>query len=256
MPNWSRNSVAVKGKKENVLNFINEGLKNSNMEPQKDIEKAFDLLLANAKTKTSEFGWGENRKGEREDNPAEIVYSNGLTMGTFRPVPDTFLKWDTTNDHDNKLSKIKEQQKKTYGAVGWYDYQSQIHYGCKWNATLDGMELVVEGDVATVKFTCDTPWHYPEEWLRWIKQTFKVAVLIAAHEESNAYNFYGEIDYEEADYGDFSEKEGEPQEDDFDNDDDYWDALSEWQSECEEEMFSDFWDYVSDFDVADLDFDE
>ena len=73
MPNWSNNAVAVKGKKENVLNFINEGLKNSNIEPQKDIEKAFDEET-NSKLKPLKFcqdgkilkirctGKGENKK--------------------------------------------------------------------------------------------------------------------------------------------------------------------------------------------------
>ena len=45
MTNWSHNSVALKGKKENILKFINEGLKNSQVSEETNIEEAFNTLL-------------------------------------------------------------------------------------------------------------------------------------------------------------------------------------------------------------------
>ena len=252
MPNWVNGDYAIKGSKKNVLNFLNEGLKNSGCKPQRTCKKAFELLLTNAKSKTCDFRYGENAKGTSADNPADIILENKLTLDTFHPMPDTFYMYDTTN-REKDMPEIAAMQRREYGAVGWYDYGTHIHRGTKWNADLEGVELVTDKTTATFKFHCDTAWSDPDCWLRWVKETFKVNVFLCVHEESNAFNFYGEIDYTEEDYEDFSEIEGRPQEDDFDDEDEYWDALSEWQSECIEEMSNKFQDFVSDYDIDDFD---
>ena len=44
MPNWSYNVYAVKAKTKNVLDFVNEGLKNLSLEPRVDIKDAIENL--------------------------------------------------------------------------------------------------------------------------------------------------------------------------------------------------------------------
>ena len=269
MPNWSYNSVVLKGKKENILKFINEGLKNSQVSEKTDIEEAFNALLEEGKHKTANYGFGLEAKGRDGNNPATIKLEKGVTMRTFRPYPDdSYLLYDTTNCSD-KMPEIAKEQYRKFGYVGWYDLNSGRHMhsgeddygkseangkepwdvgclGTKWDAELNDLALSVGDDEAVITFDVDTAWSYPVYWLIWIKRTFCVNVYICAHEESNAYNFYQEIDHEDdgKDYDDFIEMEGCPDEDDYDDEDDYYEAWSEFESYAQEKMRSEFLDYV------------
>ena len=269
MPNWSRNLIALKGKKENILKFINEGLKNSQVSEKNDIEEAFDSLLEDGKHKVANYGFGSKTMGHSVDNPAAIKMVKGVTMRTFRPYPDdSYLMYDTTNSAE-KMPEIAKEQFRKFGYVGWYDLNSGRHMhsgendygkseangkepwdvgclGTKWDAELNNLALSVGDDEAVITFDVDTAWSYPDYWLIWIKRTFCVNVYICAHEESNAYNFYQEIDHEDdgKDYDDFIEMEGCPDEDDYDDEDDYYEAWSEFESYAQEKMRSEFLDYV------------
>ena len=269
MPNWSYNTVALKGKKENILKFINEGLKNSQVSEKNDIEEAFDSLLEDGKHKVANYGFGSKTMGHSVDNPAAIEMVKGVTMRTFRPYPDdSYLMYDTTNSAE-KMPEIAKEQYRKFGYVGWYDLNSGRHMhsgeddygkseangkepwdvgclGTKWDAELNDLALSVGDDEAVITFDVDTAWSYPNYWLIWIKRTFCINVYICAHEESNAYNFYQEIDHEDdgKDYDDFIEMEGCPDEDDYDDEDGYYEAWSEFESYAQEKMRSEFLDYV------------
>ena len=269
MPNWSRNLIVLKGKKENVLKFINEGLKNSQVSEKTDIEEAFNTLLEEGKCKKSDFGFGTDGKGNNVSNPATIEWEKIITMRTFRPFPDeSFLLYDTTN-HAEKMPEIAKEQFRKFGYVGWYDINAGLRLhdrdyvygkseaknkepwevgclGTKWDAELKGLALSVSDDEAVITFDIDTAWSYPEHWLIWIKRTFRINVYICAHEESNSYNFYAEIDHEDdgKDYGDFNEMEGQPNSDEYDDEDEYYEAWSEFESNAQEKMRSEFLDYV------------
>ena len=269
MPNWSYNTVVLKGKKENILKFINEGLKNSQVSEETNIEEAFNTLLEEGKHKTVKYGFGSERKGNDINNPASIELKKGVTMRTFRPYPDdSYLLYDTTNCAD-KMPEIAKEQFRKFGYVGWYDLNSGRHMhsgeddygkseangkepwevgclGTKWDAELNDLALSVGDDEAVITFDVDTAWSYPDYWLIWIKRTFCVNVYICAHEESNAYNFYQEIDHEDdgKDYDDFIEMEGCPDEDDYDDEDDYYEAWNEFERYAQEKMRSEFLDYV------------
>jgi hypothetical protein len=258
MPNWVIGMYAIKGTKKNVLNFLNEGLKNSGIEPKENCEEAFDALLENAKTKVSNFFISnpDGRKGDKFENPADIIYAKGLTLDTFRPMPDTFLMYDTTN-YSKTLEEVVKKQLKEYGVVGWYEYGTDVLRGTKWDADLENVKLDVskDEDVATFRFCCDTAWSVPTLWLEWVKKTFKVNVLLCVHEESNAFNFYGEIDMTKEDFGSLNCGEGKPTEEDFEDEHDYWDALYDWETSQVEEMQSNFSSYVEEFEI-DTDFEE
>ena len=247
MPNWVRGEYAIKGTKKNVLNFLNEGLMNSGCEPMKSCKKAFDCLKKNAKTKDSNFHYADNgRVGDKLTEPAIITFKDRLTFDTFRPMPDTFKLYDTTNCAENMPTVAKEQER-LYGCVGWYDWGLKYR-GTKWNEELDNFSMDIDGDVATITFECSTAWSYPYEWLQWVHDTFDVAVLLCVSEESNMFNFYGSIDDTEASF-DMDDKEGCPNESDFENEDDYYDALNEWRDDCIQSMFDEFHDYVADYQI-------
>lgn len=270
MPNWVYNKIALKGKKENVLKFINEGLKNSQVSEKTDIEEAFNALLADGKRKISKYGFGSEAKGIDGDNPATIEWEKVVTMRTFRPYPDdSYLLYDTTNYAD-KMPEIAKEQFRKFGYVGWRDINASYRsfmsknfckgeteakgkepwevgcLGTKWDAELNNLALSVGDDEAVITFDVDTAWSYPNYWLIWIKRTFCINVYICAHEEGNAYNFYAEIDHEDdgKDYDDFSEMEGCPDRDDYDDDDEYYEAWNEFESDAQEKMRSVFLVYV------------
>lgn len=236
MPNWVYGHYAIKGPKENVLAFLNEGIRNSGYEPMQDCRAAYGFLCENAKTKASDFGYvGHRRVGTQPGDPAAIVLKDGLTMCTFRPMPDTFLLYDTTNCAE-QLPEVALEQKKLYGVVGWYDWGCKF-LGTKWNAHLTDTSFSEDGDTVTLRFRLETAWSYPDAWLRWVKDTFHVGVLLYVDEESGAYCFYGEVDGDEQVSLDES---GRPDLDDFEDEDAYWDAVSEWECEHKDTMLADF----------------
>lgn len=244
MPNWVYGQYAIKGTKRNVLAFLNVGIKCSGFAPRKKCESAFEFLKANAKTKTSEFCYyGENKAGTSAEKPATIVYENKLTLDTFRPMPDTFRLYDTTNCAKD-MPEIAKEQKQQYGCVGWYDWGLKYR-GTKWNTELRDVELSVDDDTATLKFECNTAWCYPDEWLRWVRDMFHVSVLLCVNEESGAFDFYGELDGDE----NAMDCSGGPNKEDFEDEDDYWDAVYEHNEGCKESMCCAFADYVAGYMV-------
>lgn len=74
MPNWVYNTIAVKGNKKDLINFLKNGIANTSIPVSDD----FDTLLANIQ------------------NDAD----NKLRMSNFRPIPKVFQDFDTTN-HPN-----------------------------------------------------------------------------------------------------------------------------------------------------------
>lgn len=76
MPNWSTNTIAVKGKKADVINWLNAGLKEINKAENKDIKVSESM-----DTQTI----------------ADNLNETKLTLDSFNPMPKTFDEYDTTN---------------------------------------------------------------------------------------------------------------------------------------------------------------
>ena len=74
MPNWVYNTIAVKGNKKDLINFLKNGISNTSIPVSDDL----DTLLANIQSDAD----------------------NKLRMSNFRPIPKTFQDFDTTN-HPN-----------------------------------------------------------------------------------------------------------------------------------------------------------
>lgn len=76
MPNWVYNTVAVKGSKADLINFLKDGIANTSI----PVSDNFDTFLTNIQ------------------NDAE----NKIRMSNFKPIPKTFQDFDTTN-HPNGI---------------------------------------------------------------------------------------------------------------------------------------------------------
>lgn len=180
MPNWTYNTIRVEGSKDSLTKFMTDGLANAH-------------------------------KPEKEgDNPQ-------LSLSSWIPTPETFLKYDTTNHPDGKGLKVGEkwwdglgshgdkvvteelieefkqatkEQAEKYGVVGWYDYNVKT-FGCKWDS-----EVRVEniGDTE-INLSADTPWSAPEKWLRTISEKYPDLTfhLHADYEEG----FWEDLDFNE-----------------------------------------------------------
>lgn len=180
MPNWTYNTIRVEGSKDSLTKFMTDGLANAH-------------------------------KPEKEgDNPQ-------LSLSSWIPTPETFLKYDTTNHPDGKGLKVGEkwwdglgphgdkvvteelieefkqatkEQAEKYGVIGWYDY-NKMTFGCKWDS-----EVRVEhiGDTE-INLSADTPWSAPEKWLRTISEKYPDLTfhLHAEYEEG----FWEDLDFNE-----------------------------------------------------------
>lgn len=124
--------------------------------------------------------------GKNEDIEKYLSDANKYENGTIRfsswiPVPETFIKYDTTNypngegleigkpfpfvddnapivtqeliDEYKAATKLQMEQ---YGVVGWYDYNCKT-YGCKWDS---GLEIKSQYD-GELTLYCNTPWSPP-----------------------------------------------------------------------------------------------
>ncbi len=123
--------------------------------------------------------------GKNEDIEKYLSDANKYENGTIRfsswiPVPETFIKYDTTNYPNGEGLEIgkkagykddspiatqelideykaaTKEQMEQYGVVGWYDYNCKT-YGCKWDSPID-TECQVDGELT---LSCETPWSPP-----------------------------------------------------------------------------------------------
>lgn len=253
MPNWCYNSIAIKGKKNDVLAFINRGIENSAKAIKAygegtipttcdNLEDALETLKNNGVTVRI------NGDGFDTSSKQELGVMKQITMGTFRPVPTTFLEYDTTN-HEDTFKDEAKAQKDTYGVVGWYDFYRLVWFGCKWNSHLNDFNLVYNGDDAILYFTSQTPWSVPGLWLKWIKEEFPALyVFICASEESGAFYFYREISDDGSGEDLTSEIEGRlcafDDEHECDMTDEDWDARYDLEVELVDSMEGSFYDFV------------
>lgn len=245
MPNWSTNIYAVKSSTKNVLGFVNEGLKNIGVEPMHNIKDAIEKL------------WEKNN----------------VMTSTFRPIPETFHKVDTTNDkigrnaidwntkeplfcsdmeyeaYSKEYDEAVKHQKETYGVVGWYDYNCDVAFGCKWDSEIELESYIIDEEkgVTIIFMRGQTPWCYPDLWLDYIKKTFDVNVFLCSNEEGLLYNFFCEIDGDTIEgYHAGQEPSNLPNREDFEDDEEYQDAYFEClASSCND---CHFYDYVRNYE--------
>lgn len=193
MPNWVNSCFSLQGSKDTIHDFIKLGLTNSNLETSDDIERDFEKLIKEATTREV-IGKGTDK--EARDLTDEIF----LSMRTFRPSPDTFLKYDTTN-YAEQFKDEADKQLVEYGVVGWYNYNIAT-LGTKWNAELTECSLRAfdeNPDYYRFDFCLETAWSFPIAWCNYIKEKFPdIVIKFSSVEESNCFHCFG-----------FFEEEGE-----------------------------------------------
>ena len=137
--------------------------------------------------------WTENQiivKGPKEVLDRMLTEGTKLDDGSYHfgswfPIPETYIKYDTTN-HPNgeylevgkpiswqkgapvateelieEFKKATAEQKEKYGAVGWYNW-NVMTYGCKWDSDFKP----VRTDDDKLVITVDTPWSAPKPFLQ------------------------------------------------------------------------------------------
>lgn len=136
--------------------------------------------------------WTNNRilvKGsyealEKMMDDAVITKNGTYHFGSWFPIPETYIKYDTTNYPDGRGLKIgkpsswakdspivtqelideykkaTKEQKEKYGVVGWYDWNVE-NYGCKWDSEF--CPTYISDDV--IEINVDTPWSAPRPFL-------------------------------------------------------------------------------------------
>ena len=133
--------------------------------------------------------------------------NNEIHFGSWFPIPETFLNYDTTNHpYGDRLvvgepsswekdapivteelieayKKASAEQKEKYGVVGWYDWNVQ-NYGCKWDS-----EIVVKRvSEEHVEFITDTPWTAPMAFLNKMSRRYPELTFTMYSHYEDGYN--------------------------------------------------------------------
>ena len=213
MPNWNTNRIAVLGKKEKVIDFLNGGR----------LE--------------------EGQEHYKYDDDLNKVSFLDYSLRSWYPMPDTFKRWDTTNSKCDfkyyiQTEKMKEAmrlydipmtqegkrnfpsiirnmtedmlkdfeedykrycdgydravkyQKENYGCVGWYDYNCKT-LGTKWDAEIEITILHNTNKLTALNLDCQTAWTYPDAWLKSISQDYPdLTIICYTSEEGGEYCGY------------------------------------------------------------------
>lgn len=193
MPNWTFNTITVRGDKESLNKMMADAERNE--QGGLNLSSWFPVPETFNKYDTTNHPDGE-----------------GLKVGEEW--------WDGLGRHDGVVTEelIQEfkdatrEQREKYGVVGWYDYNHKM-YGCKWNS-----ELVVESESDTqIVLTADTPWSAPDAWL--MRMSEKYPDLVFENHAEYEEGFWEDTVYEdgdgdqvgtgEMDWGDDDEEEQE-----------------------------------------------
>ena len=123
---------------------------------------------------------GKNELIEQFLSDAQKDQNGHLSFSSWIPIPETFLKYDTTNHPNGEGLVIGEKipfkddspivteelieeykaatklQKEQYGVVGLLDFNCKT-FGCKWDCQLD-VDSKTDGELSLY---CETPWGAP-----------------------------------------------------------------------------------------------
>jgi hypothetical protein len=193
------NTIVFIGTKENIVDFLNIGLKTSHLPAidGKDYRGFIDFLMRNA------------RHYEVDRSICAGGYhANGLTMGTF--CTDGYMNVDNC------------------------DYNFKVRFGCDFDAEINSMCATTINGYYSLELTVETNNCPPELWVKNIKEKvgFTYAFIHAADYDENCFNYFKEID--DADEHEFKENHFEIEANaENDNDRDcMMDALNDRITDC------------------------
>lgn len=184
MANVVYNYISVKGSAKDILSLINLGLKNSGVDELSADNADLTALKSAVKTlcKKGTFRMGDGKPFEKGDVEQGIKVEKGVCFSTFLPIPDTFLKFDTTN-HEDAFADEAAKQKKEYGVVGWYEYNCTF-FGCKWDSVFDRILVnQPDDDNYVVEMSVETPWSPPVEFVVRLSKLFPTLAFYGGYVE-------------------------------------------------------------------------
>ena len=195
MPNWVQNEIILIGSENQIKNMFNDALENSGVSREENLQNAYKALCE----------YGTHKESRNTDDcdvfsrtKKIVITQKGITMGTFRPIPDTFLEYDTEN-YPKDFKDAAAEQKEKYGIVGWYQYNLST-FGCKWDADIDISDVSGSGDNVFVRMWIETPWSTPMAFLEWLKETYELDVWVASADEGNCFLFWENLGGDSLDY--------------------------------------------------------
>lgn len=176
MPNWSCNTLIIQGKKSDVVAMFAKGTPVFSKNENSDVY-----------TLQSFVPMPTTYKEVDTTNSVEIFISHKkdeLIKETFPILKDAkygeHVFEDTAFKQTLEAKKIewiamyneaKEYQQRTYGVVGWYNWNCQ-NLGTKWDAIVitkaeldHAIETCIDDDDCVVECVFDTAWTPPIAWL-------------------------------------------------------------------------------------------
>ena len=256
MSNWVQNQVALKGTKEQMTKLFNQVY--DNVETWEDVEnnietweltmrswlpmpKTFEDFDTTNSIETFEMKYGELLKAA-ENLPVDEYeqVENG-----YRMAYQVYVK---------QYNAAKHYQEKTYGCVGWYDYNKKT-LGTKWNAQIEHLHIASElekDDVVVVYFYVQTAWTEPIPFLEHLAQF--VHVVVRSDEEGGFFNNFRDInkDLEIKDIAkDTTTLYKKYKEENRDRDEDEWyDDYRAEEMELLNQLDDEFYQYVIDLQIS------
>ena len=174
MPNWSYNTISVKGEKAQVIDWLNKGLKQ---------EKCKTLLTTDMPI----------------EKIKEICKGAELSLDSFNPMPKTFKDWDTTNDIRNYdfwlqdiIRKTKSSKKLSYIYTCLAD-KIKVILGKKYSLYSVGKDASLKWQLvnAFVKIASDEQQaDFKKEYANYLEGYHK-----ARKEQAEKYGFLGWYDW-------------------------------------------------------------
>lgn len=184
MANIVKNYISVKGSAKDILSLINLGLKNSGVDELSADNADLTTLKDAVKTlcEKGTFRMGDGKPFEKGGVEQGIKVEKGVCFSTFLPIPDTFLKFDTTNYKDTFADEAAKQ-KKEYGVVGWYDYNCAF-FGCKWDSEFDTIMVNQSSeDEYVLEMNVETAWSPSVEFFVRLSKLFPTLAFYGGYVE-------------------------------------------------------------------------
>lgn len=169
MPNWTNNSITVRGTADEIQKFINDGVKNVAEKRVEDFDYSFNSWFPTPDT---------YRKYDTTNHPN----GEGLRLGEHACF------WDenspiVTEELIEEYKKATREQYLDYGCIGWREWNT-LNYGCKWDC---GFNLKRASDNC-VTFNVDTPWTAPLAFIAKLSRRYpELTISINSHYE-DGYN--------------------------------------------------------------------
>lgn len=210
MPNWSYNTLATCGKKEDVIDFLNAGLQNSKTNvteisvknlkhlpeltlqswiPMPQIFKDYDTTnLLPDLYQFIRFNYNNFVKEMFPNEWKELV--NIWDLNQVSPDKLKILQ-DFYTNYEKRYKEAEKEQFEKYGVIGWYQY-NLLTLGTKWNATFTNWSLRWSNlKSCVITANIETAWSMPMEWLHTMVQSFpNLHFIMFGEEESNSYCGY------------------------------------------------------------------